>query len=173
MKFVKKEKIETPRLSLRPITEGDAAEMIALLTDDEIKQTYMIPDLPERDQQVKMFKRFCDLSVSEEHFVYGICKENEVIGFINDVEIGDDFVELGYVISPEYKGRGYATEALSAAIEEIFASGIECVKTGAFEENKASIRVMEKCSMTRTDQVDFIEYRGKKHRCVYFEKRKG
>ena len=72
MKFVKKEKIETPRLSLRPMVEGDAAEMIALLTDDEIKQTYMIPDLPERDQQVKMFKRFCDLSVSEEHFVYGI-----------------------------------------------------------------------------------------------------
>lgn len=173
MKFVKKEKIETPRLSLRPITEGDAVEMIALLTDDEIMQTYMIPDLPERDQQIKMFKRFCDLSVSEGHFVYGICKENEVIGFINDVEIGEDFVELGYVISPEYKGRGYATEALSAAIEEIFASGFESVKTGAFEENKASIRVMEKCSMTRTDRVDFIEYRGKKHRCVYFEKRKG
>ena len=173
MKFVKKEKIETPRLSLRPITEGDAVEMIALLTDDEIKQTYMIPDLPERDHQVKMFKRLCDLSVSEEHFVYGICKENEVIGFINDVEIGDDFVELGYVISPEYKGRGYATEALSAAIREIFASGFESVKAGAFEETLASIRVMEKCSMTRTDQVDFIEYRGKKHRCVYFEKRKG
>lgn len=172
MKFDSRKIIETQRLTLRPILESDAAEMIALLIDDEVNQTYMIPDLPTRDQQIKLFERFCDLSASEEHFVYGICKENEVIGFINDVEIGDDFVELGYVISPEHKGRGYATEALSAAIEEIFASGFACVKAGAFEENLASIRVMEKCSMTRTDQADCIEYRGKKHRCVYFEKRK-
>ncbi len=172
MKFVKKEKIETMRLSLHLILERDAEDMIALLVSDEIKQTYMIPDLTTHEEQMKMFERFCALSVSEEHFVYGICKENKVIGFLNDVEIGENFVELGYVISPEYKGRGYATEALSAAMEEIFASGFECVRTGAFVENLASIRVMEKCSMTRTDQVDFIEYRGKKHRCVYYEKRK-
>ena len=106
MKFVKKEKIETPRLSLRPITEGDAAEMIALITDDEVKQTYMIPDLPERDQQVKMFKRFCDLSVSEEHFVYGICKENEVIGFINVWVVAGEINLNNIALTEKSRGRG-------------------------------------------------------------------
>ena len=173
MRLKNKEKIKTARLTLRSFNDGDAEDMIAMLTDSEIKKTYMIPALDAREKQMKLFTRFKGLSLTDEHFVYAICNENKLVGFMNDVEIDEDFVELGYVISPEYKGRGYATEALSAAIEEIFASGFLCVKTGAFEENKASIRVMEKCSMTRTDQMDFIEYRGKKHRCVYFEKRKG
>ena len=172
MKLKNKEKIKTARLTLRSFYDCDAEDMIAMLTDSEIKKTYMIPDLDDREKQMKLFTRFKDLSLTDGHFVCAICNENKLVGFMNDVEIGDDFVELGYVISPEYKGRGYATEALSAAIDELFEIGFACVRTGAFEENGASIRVMEKSGMTRIDQVDFIEYRGKNHRCVYYEKRK-
>ncbi len=43
------------------------------------------------------------------------------------------------------------------------------VKTGAFTENIASIRVMEKCGMRRFDETEEIEYRGKNHTCVYYE----
>ncbi len=172
MKLKNKESIKTQRLTLRPFVDSDAEDMIAMLTDGGIKKTYMIPDLGDHEQQMKMITRFKELSVSDEHFVYGIHLENKLVGFMNDVEIGGDFIELGYVISPAHKGRGYATEALSAAIDELFEVGFACVRAGAFDENAASIRVMEKSGMTRTDQVDFIEYRGKKHRCVYYEKRK-
>ena len=37
-------------------------------------------------------------------------------------------------------------------------------------KNTASIRVMEKCEMTRLDEVTNIEYRGENHACVWFEK---
>lgn len=172
MKLKNREIIKTRRLTLRPFSDGDAEDVIAMLCDGEIKKTYMIPDLDDLEKQMKMFARFKVLSVSDEHFVYGIVAEDKLVGFMNDVEMSDDLVELGYVIDPAYKGRGYATEALSAAINELYEAGFSCVRTGAFEENAASIRVMEKCGMTRIDQVDFIEYRGKNHRCVYYEKRK-
>lgn len=172
MKLKNNETIRTQRLTLRPFSDGDTEEMIAMLCDDEIKKTYMIPDLHDREKQMKMFNRFKELSGSDEHFVYGIAAEGKLVGFMNEVDVDGSCVELGYVISPAHKGRGYATEALCAAIDELFAVGLTCVRTGAFEENAASIRVMEKSGMTRTEQVDFIEYRGKNHRCVYYEKRK-
>ena len=43
------------------------------------------------------------------------------------------------------------------------------VKAGAFEENLASMRVMEKSGMHRIQQEDTIEYRGKVHRCFNYE----
>ena len=102
--------------------------------------------------------------------MYGISLNGRFIGLINDVEIQDGRIELGYAIHPDFKGRGYATEVLTAAIDALFQAGISVVETGAFEENLASIRVMEKSGMTRIDKKDSIEYRGNPHRCIYYQK---
>ena len=69
---------------------------------------------------------------------------------------------------PEFHNRGYATECLSGAIEYLFDRGFKTVTAGAFSDNAASIRVMEKFGMVRQAEVDWIEYRGKQHRCVYY-----
>lgn len=47
------------------------------------------------------------------------------------------------------------------------------VVAGAFSENIASRRVMEKCGMTLTEQEEDIEYRGKTHHCVYYKRVSG
>ena len=70
-----------------------------------------------------------------------------------------------------FKNKGFATETLSACIDLIFQSGFKTVKAGAFEENFASQRVMQKCGMTLTGEEEQIEYRGEIHRCVYYQKR--
>ena len=87
-------------------------------------------------------------------------------------EIKDGKIELGYVIDPGHKNRGYATEALTAAIKALLDMGYDAVRTAAFEGNIPSIRVMEKSGMDRMDFTDELEYRGVTHRCVWFEKRK-
>ena len=58
---------------------------------------------------------------------------------------------------------------LTEVIKELFAMGFTVVKAGAFEENPASMRVMEKSGMHRIQQEDTIEYRGKVHRCINYE----
>lgn len=94
--------LKTKRLVLRAIEDADREKMIDLLTNAQIKQTYMIPDF----------------------------KTN------------------------------------------LFQMGYKQVITGAFEENIASRRVMEKCGMILTESEEKIEYRGKVHRCVYYLIRK-
>ena len=164
--------IYTQRLTLRTIEEKDKANMLALLTNTEIAQTFMLPAFQTQEEAVPLFEKLKTLSKKDGRFVYGICLQEELIGFINDVEIEQRRVELGYVIHPNYKNQGFATEALKAAIDALFRAGISVVQAGAFEENTASMRVMEKSGMIRTGKEENIEYRNKLYRCFYYQKEK-
>ncbi len=164
--------IKTNRLTVKPFSEADKDAMIALFVDEKIKQTYMLPDLVTEEAKTKLFSRFLALSASDAHFVRGIYCGETLVGFLNDTEIKGDMIELGYVISPMFWGRGYMTEALTAVIHYLLQNGYASVITGAFASNLASIRVMEKCGMTKMNTHATIEYRGKLHECVYYRKNK-
>lgn len=162
--------IKTERLCLQALRDEDAEDMLALLTNEDVGKTYMVPTFESREDAVRTFERLQTLSLSEERFVYGIYLEDRLIGMINEVDVNDTEIELGYVIHPTWHNQGYATEVLNKAMQTLFAQGYSVVKAGAFEENAASIRVMEKSGMTRTAQEEYVEYRGKRHRCVCYQR---
>ena len=72
------------------------------------------------------------------------------------------------MIHPDYQGRGYMTIALKLAIGELLKTGYQAVVCGAFAHNAASMRVMEKCGMTKLAYTDCVEYRGQTHHCIYY-----
>lgn len=163
------EPITTNRLILRPYKESDREQVIWILRNAEINKTFMLPEFEDDAAAERLFRKILLYSHQEDHFERAICLEDRVIGFLNDVEIKDGTAELGYVIHPDYQNRGYATEALTASIQELFRQGYSRIRTGHFEENPASRRVMEKSGMHPISRVDTIEYRGKLHKCLYFE----
>jgi len=160
--------ITTRRLVLKPYSDKDQENMIELLTNEKIKETFIIPDFSTRDEAVAMFKKLQAFSCSENHYELGIYKNQYLIGFINDVYVDDTKIELGYVIHPDFHNKGYATEALGSAIEDLFQKGFSEIITGAFETNKASCRVMEKCGMERINKEEDMLYHGKLQHCIYF-----
>lgn len=155
-------------MTLRKLTQTDVLPMLELLTDETIKQTYMLPDFDKTEDALPLFCRLVQLSQDSSHFVRGICPGDTLIGFLNDVEIQNGTIEVGYVIHPAYWNRGYATAALKEAISQLFALGYEEVTAGAFCENPASTRVMKKAGMTLQEKTDQIEYRGRSHTCIYY-----
>ena len=161
--------MKTPRLELKTYEESDKDFMVEILLNEEIKETFMIPDFEKREQAENLFYKLKGFCESEDHFEYGIYKENQLIGFINDCEIEEDMIELGYVIHPKFKGNRYATEALKAAIDELFRMGFTCVRAGFFETNLASYRVMQKAGMKKIDLTDQTEYHGVVHNEIYCE----
>ncbi len=160
--------LKTERLTIKPFAPEDQADAIELLTNAEIGKTYMLPEFREKEEAIPLFQRLCELSRSEEHYQRGIYLEGKLIGFLNDVEISAETIEMGYMLHPDYWGRGYATEAFSAVIRELFRRGFSQVTAGAFAENAASRRVMEKCGMHRLEKEEDLEYRGKTFHCVYY-----
>lgn len=158
------------KITLRPIRESDRDQMYTMLTDDRIKKFYMLPDFENQEQVEKLFQRFIQLSNQEDRFVRGMDAEGKLVGFLNDVGMEDGKIELGYAVAPEFWGRGYCTEGLKLAMEMLFAKGFREVVCGAFEENTASLRVMEKAGMEKLAFTEPIEYRGNVHKCVYYGK---
>lgn len=160
--------ITTERLTIGTIEEKDRADVVAILRNDIVKKTYMLPDFESDEAAGKLFLRLSELSHDDERFVFGIFLDGKLIGFMNDTEINGDELEMGYALYPDYHNKGYATEAFGGVIEYLFTRGFRCITAGAFEENPASMRVMEKCGMTRMDKTDEIEYRGATHKCIYY-----
>jgi len=163
---------QTERLTIRPVLEESLPALCRLLTDPKVTEFYMVPDFDSEEQVVKLFRRLVDLSRGEERYVRGIYRGETLVGFLNDVGITGNSVELGWVVHPRYHNQGCATAAVKLAVEELFAKGFDEVCAGAFEGNGASIRVMEKSGMKREDRTDEIEYRGAVHHCVYYSIRK-
>jgi len=80
-----------------------------------------------------------------------VCKEDgRFIGTIGMAHVSrvHGYGEVGYVLHPDYWGRGIVTEALGAIIDFAFAHGLNRVEAVHAVENPASGRVMEKAGMT-------------------------
>ena len=61
----------------------------------------------------------------------------------------DGSVEIGYGISAPFRGHGYATEAVAAAVAwALRQPGVTRVEAETSPGNAASLRVLEKCAFT-------------------------
>ena len=59
--------------------------------------------------------------------------------------------EIGYGISDDYRGCGYATEAVNATVSwALNQDNVKCVIAETEIDNTASVRVLEKCGFIRT-----------------------
>jgi len=68
--------ITTKRLVLKPYDDNDEDTMIELLTNEKIKETFMIPDFNTRDEVISMFKKLQEFSCSQNHYEVGIYKDD-------------------------------------------------------------------------------------------------
>lgn len=130
-------------IALKPMTPDDKERMLDILTHDQIKQTYVLPDFDQKEDATPLFEKLMLLSQDPQHFIRGIYLNNALIGFINNVDIKGGSVEVDYVIQPQYQGQGHMTQALSIAIAKLYKLGYRQILACAFEENIASIRVMQ------------------------------
>ena len=163
--------LKTERLVLRPIPMTDNIRLGDIFLNDSVKEMYMVPDLTRQEAQ-RFGRRIAALSCDPTRYVRGIYQNETLVGLLNDVDISDSSIELGWVVAPAYQNKGYATEAVRAAIDDLFRNGYSQVVAGAFAENAASIRVMEKAGMVLQKKSEYIEYRGQSHRCVYYARSK-
>ena len=171
MQIIKKPCIRTERLTLKPYTNEDIPQLVALLTNDKISETFMVPEFKNTDEAAALARKLVSFSSPDDtrHLEYGIYLNGCLIGFIIDCGAEGNEIEIGYVIHPDYQGRGYATEAVKAVIDELRDMGFGKVTAGFFAGNTASRRVMEKCGMKPNGIIDEEEYRGVVHEWRYFE----
>lgn len=153
MENAKFKEIKTQRLHLRKLRRRDAAQFFRF-TGSEAVTKYMLwkphRGLPESVSSIeKTLSRYetgdClrwGIALQENGELIGII---DLLGF-NEVE---NTCSFAYMIAEEFWGRGFGTEALTAALEFAFGElKVAAVKADHFAENTASGAVMRKVGMT-------------------------
>ncbi len=82
--------------------------------------------------------------------VYYLSFEAQTAGAISLTSCSRTHGEIGYKIEPEFRGLGFATEALGAVVEHVIAHhGFTLLVAQARADNVASRRVLEKSGFTQ------------------------
>lgn len=147
--------LETERLILRPFTEYDLEDLYTYASVPGVGETAGWPHHDSIETSKKILTYFIE---GKEVFAIYHKTDKKVIGSIGlhsswaskDERYKDLKVkEIGYVISKDYWGRGFAPEAVKAVIAHCFDTlGAEALTCCHFISNDQSRRVIEKCGFS-------------------------
>jgi len=143
--------VQTPRLDLRPIVEGDLDALVELDGFAAVRDATdpFGEHIPDDVVQRREYERRL---VGNAGFVAAVERASgHVLGWFQAQLAGDGSgeLELGYRLRPDAWGRGYATEGAAALLADALARPeVTRAYAHALLSNPASLRVMEKIGMT-------------------------
>ena len=145
-------RIETKRLI---ITEFDMnmAESVHINSLDEDNRRFVPDEVFETVEEAAETVEFL-IGIYENGngpLVYPVLlKDGSYIGYVQAVPFEDGTWEVGYHIGGNYTKQGYATEAVTAFLPVIMKQiGITEIAGICLAENKASVKVMERCGFSK------------------------
>lgn len=155
--------IRTSRLTLRPFTENDIPELHRILGQDDILKYFPNPGPPPRERVQALIEKQIDHWAGHGYGWWAVewNETRELIGWNGLQYLPEtDEVEIGYLLSREYWGRGVATEGAKAGLDFGFKSlGLDLIVGIVHPQNYASQRVLEKIGLRRTGKAEYFGMR--------------
>lgn len=146
--------VETGRLFLRQRTLDDAEAMFAYASLPEVCWPAGFPPIQTVEAERDYFENHYAQNLAKKDLPsgYGITLkgDNRIIGSCDfNHRHEDDVFEIGYLLYPDYWGKGYVPEAVGALIEVAFTLlKLHKVEIRCYDYNKQSQRVAEKLGFT-------------------------
>ena len=148
--------IETDRLSLRPLTAGDLDDVHAYYSRPEVTR-YLYWDTRDRERSREAlddYSRWTTLDGEGDGLVLAMVAREvgRVVGQVSLHWYSEEHRqgEIGFVVNPDYHGRGLAREAAAAMLRLGFEDlGLHRIAGRCDARNLASARLMERLGMRR------------------------
>ena len=153
--------LDTPRLTLRPLSQDDADAAFVWCSDPEVNR-YMPYALYTHVEDVRRWLASVEAATGEYNF--GFVRKSDGL-LIGSGSIGPDGVsscwEFGYNFRRDCWGQGYATEAAQAMIDFAFREfGVRDFVANHAIANPASGRVMRKCGLVIDHVGEYSRFDG-------------
>jgi RimJ/RimL family protein N-acetyltransferase len=148
-------RLETRRLLLRPPEARDAGRIAELAADwDVVRMTGRMPHPYTLDDAAQFVASAGAHDPRRDHTFLLEAEREGVVGMLAFFHDGQPFPEVGYWVGKPYWGRGFATEALDAAMDWAKRKWKKrAVIAGHFSDNPASGRVLDKAGFLYTGEV--------------------
>ncbi|GGE25158.1 GNAT family N-acetyltransferase [Streptococcus himalayensis] len=147
-------KVETERLILRQRTVEDVEDLFSYASLPEVCLPAGFPPIATLEEEQEYFenKYFQNLAEKDLPSGYGITVKgsNRIIGSCDfNHRRADAVFEIGYLLHPDFWGKGYMPEAVAALIEVAFTLlHLHKVEIRCYSSNQPSRRVAEKLGFT-------------------------
>lgn len=152
--------LESERLVFRRLKDSDAPEVFKIRSNPERMKYIPRPILQNEEEALAMIQMMNAKIDENTDINWGVCLKNsdKIIGFMGFYRVQPDSyrTEIGYMILPEYDGKGYVSEAVTTMLNYAFNTvGFHSVEAVIDPNNFGSARVLEKNGFRK--EAHFIE----------------
>jgi RimJ/RimL family protein N-acetyltransferase len=158
----------TPRLIVRPFERTDAPAVIPFWGDADTirflgRGKAWVHDEPSAVACITRTGAYYDAHPGYGFFAVELRADTSLVGHIALKPLGDDEIEIGWLLDRRYRGRGIAYEAASGMLRHGFETqGLDQIVAVMYPENTASRRVAERLGMvyqgTRPEQGSTVAW---------------
>lgn len=146
--------ITTDRFLLRRINKSDVNEIFFLRSDERVMKYIDRPPAKTIDDALKFIQNINDLEKNNEAVTWAIAVRgnSKLIGTICFWNIKKEHyrAEVGYVLHPEYWGKGIMQEVLTAVLQYGFKEmKLHSIEANVNPDNTASIKLLERNKFIR------------------------
>ncbi|WP_276877410.1 GNAT family N-acetyltransferase [Chryseobacterium joostei] len=146
--------LETDRLKLRRADVNDINELFAMRSDPDMMKYIPRPLATDLEEASTHLKIMDEKITSNEMINWAITLKDDpkMIGTIGYYHIKPEHyrAEIGYMLLPDYQGKGYVTEAITKVVNYAFTTmNLHSIEAVIDPENVASAKVLEKCSFIK------------------------
>lgn len=169
--------LTTKRITLNEIVPGDAAELYRLRSDATIRKYVDIP-MPASAGDMEAFIEQLRNNVSNNEAIFWVISLTGTHAFAGTICLWNiskeqHTAEIGYMLHPEYHGKGLMQEALAEVIAYGFDTmHLEAITAYTHKDNTASIKLLERngfkkdavldALIDRQEEPDIVAYKSDK-----------
>ncbi len=158
-------RIETERLVLRTPVEADRSAYSDMNADPVVMRYFPGPQSPADSNaafdrflahHAELGFGFATIALRGENRFIGIIGVSRLVPELHNALPGHPEFEIGWLLLPDYWGRGLATEGARACLADAWDRiGLDEIVALTARRNLASRRVMEKIGMTHDPRCDY------------------
>lgn len=156
--------LTTDRLRLRPLVSDDVDALVPVFTEPAVTR-FFAHDVPNRDAVRALVERRLTRPMLPGMGSWVVELDGAVAGLVHlwpSGQLPGGLVEMGWLLAPEYWGRGLATEAAGAVLAHGRRGlGLAAVWSLVHRDNAASLAVAERLGMVAVGEG---RYHGGPHR---------
>jgi ribosomal-protein-alanine N-acetyltransferase len=156
--------LKTQRLVLRQLSTNDADAILSLRSNDEVMKYIPRPYLKTKKDALELIAMFDDKienGIGINWGIYFLEEPEKLLGIIGYYRMKPEHyrAEVGYMLFPEYNGKGFISEALQKVVEYGFKDmKLHSIEAVLDPENKGSEKVLLKNGFVKEAHLIENEY---------------
>src|SRR3954467_4312327 len=152
-----------PAVRLDLLSAAHVDELERLAADPDVQRNTYVPEPPPPGFGCTWLEAYekAREAGTREGFAILDAESGDFLGMAAAVHLDEDAgeAELGYILAPEARGRGAATEALHQLTAWAFGKGLARLELRIDAGNERSVRVAERCGYSREGLLRSVHFK--------------